>query len=94
VERLVVFAEADEIGRQAIRSELGAPTAPVKPAADGAELNFAISVLELDEVVRRAEKKALEKALSKAGGNRTVAARILGVSRRTLYNKLEEHGLA
>jgi DNA-binding protein Fis len=26
-------------------------------------------------------------------GNRTLAARILGVSRRTLYNKLAEHGV-
>jgi two-component system, NtrC family, response regulator AtoC len=43
--------------------------------------------------LRRAERRALEKALRKSGGNRTVAARILGVSRRTLYNKLEEHGL-
>ncbi|RKI44634.1 hypothetical protein D7X55_38260, partial [Corallococcus sp. AB049A] len=28
-----------------------------------------------------------------SGDNRTLAARLLGVSRRTLYNKLEEHGL-
>ena len=41
---------------------------------------------------REAEKEAIRTALRKAANNRTVAARILGVSRRTLYNKLEEYG--
>jgi two-component system, NtrC family, response regulator AtoC len=92
IERLVVFAETNEIGQQLVKSELRAVGA-VTEAKAPAEVDFAISVLELDEVVRRAERKALEKALRKSGGNRTIAARILGVSRRTLYNKLEEHGL-
>ena len=30
----------------------------------------------------------------RAHANRTLAARLLGVSRRTLYNKLQEHGLS
>jgi transcriptional regulator of acetoin/glycerol metabolism len=42
---------------------------------------------------REAEKQALVQALVRAGGNRTLAARLLEVSRRTLYNKLREHGL-
>jgi len=41
-----------------------------------------------------AEKSAVRDALAKAKGNRTQAARLLGVSRRTLYNKLDELGLA
>ena len=47
----------------------------------------------LDMEVRAAEKKALERALSVAKHNRSLAARLLGVSRSTLYAKLEEHGL-
>jgi two-component system response regulator AtoC len=51
-------------------------------------------ILPLSEEVRAAEKKALLRALKHTGGNRTLTARILGVSRATLYNKLEEYGLA
>jgi two-component system response regulator AtoC len=40
------------------------------------------------------EKQQLVEALQRAGGNRTLAARLLGVSRRTLYNKLERCGLS
>jgi hypothetical protein len=42
---------------------------------------------------RRGGRSTGRQALSKAGNNRTLAARILGVSRRTLYTKLDEHNL-
>ena len=46
----------------------------------------------LDLGARRhaAERTALVEALERSGGNRARAARLLGVSRRTLYNKLVE----
>jgi DNA-binding NtrC family response regulator len=47
----------------------------------------------LAEAVRKAEKAALIAALKRAAGNRSVAARVLGVSRATLYNKLRELGI-
>ncbi|MCH5235664.1 MAG: sigma-54-dependent Fis family transcriptional regulator [Muribaculaceae bacterium] len=39
------------------------------------------------------EKKALIEAMEKSNGNYTQAARILGVTRQTLYRKLEKHGI-
>jgi transcriptional regulator with PAS, ATPase and Fis domain len=36
------------------------------------------------------EKRVIGDALAKAGGNRTVAAGLLGISRRTLQRKLKE----
>lgn len=92
IERLVVFAETDKLEQPFVAAELNAVIGTTQPKPT-VEVDFGTSVLELDEVVRRAERRALEKALRKSGGNRTIAARILGVSRRTLYNKLEEHGL-
>lgn len=101
LERLIVLADGPSIPPGIVRKELGrlrmaarsqAPAAPGIARRVG-ELSLGVTVVELDEAVRRAERRALEKALAKANGNRTLAARILGVSRRTLYNKLSEHGL-
>lgn len=39
------------------------------------------------------ERNALEEALEQAEGNYTRAARILGLTRQSLYRKLEKHGL-
>ena len=43
--------------------------------------------------MRAAERRALERALTFSKHNRSLAARLLGVSRSTLYAKLKEHGL-
>ncbi len=42
---------------------------------------------------RNAEKKAILKALKETGGNKTMTARILGISRSSLYNKICELGI-
>jgi sigma-54 dependent transcriptional regulator, acetoin dehydrogenase operon transcriptional activator AcoR len=47
----------------------------------------------LTEALRIAERQALHRALQHVGGNRSAAARLLAVSRSTLYLKLEEYGL-
>ena len=39
------------------------------------------------------ERKALQEALEKSNGNYTQAARILGLTRQSLYRKLEKHGM-
>jgi two-component system, NtrC family, response regulator HydG len=39
------------------------------------------------------ERLHIERALRESGGNRTLAARWLGISRSTLYVKIREHGL-
>jgi DNA-binding NtrC family response regulator len=80
IERLLVFSDGPRLTLQDVERELGrAAPAPAGETLDGQR--------------RAAEKRALEEALRRAGGNRTRAARLLEVSRRTLYNKLAEHGL-
>ncbi len=47
----------------------------------------------LQDVVRRAEKTAIVRALTNSGGNKTEAARRLGISVRSLYYKLTDCGI-
>lgn len=39
------------------------------------------------------ERERILRALKQAGGNKKLAARLLGIGRTTLYSKLDEHGL-
>jgi DNA-binding NtrC family response regulator len=97
VERLVVLADGDAIRRVDVDRELSRVPA-IPPRGDTSVTSDASSRtssdLSLDTQRKETEREALVKALSHAGNNRTRAARLLDVSRRTLYNKLKEHGLA
>ncbi|PYP65861.1 MAG: sigma-54-dependent Fis family transcriptional regulator [Gemmatimonadetes bacterium] len=77
VERAVLMAEGDSI--QARDLALGAPT-------DGAA---ALEQMSLEEV----EQVLVRKALARAGGNVSEAAKALGLSRSALYRRLKRHGL-
>jgi two-component system, NtrC family, response regulator AtoC len=105
IERLVVLSETGVIAASDVRQEL-APQAAFStqssmsvasvlagPASVAAP-STASGVTSLDAAVRDAERRAIERALKHAAGNRTLAARLLGVSRATLYTKLEELGIA
>jgi len=52
-----------------------------------------MSAIDLKGAVSKAEQRQIEKALLKAKGNRDLAARLLGVSRRTLYYKLRLYAM-
>ena len=43
--------------------------------------------------MRSLERQLLEKTLRETGGNRTHAAEMLGISVRTIRNKIREYGL-
>ncbi|RMF87340.1 MAG: sigma-54-dependent Fis family transcriptional regulator [Nitrospirae bacterium] len=47
----------------------------------------------LAEVLAEAEKAYLVEVLERCEGNQVRAAKILGISRRTLYNKIQHHGI-
>ena len=65
-------------------ADLGLDEAPTLPYSDGAKL------LPLKEM----ERLHIERVLDSTGGNVTEAALILGMARRTLYDRLKSHGIA
>lgn len=54
---------------------------------------FGEDVLDLRQVRIDAEKRAIQRALTQAGSNLSRVASLLGVSRPTLYDLLDKHGL-
>jgi two-component system response regulator AtoC len=107
VEKLVVLSEGAVITDEDVDRELSLETitfatqgtgvsgdvSASRPASSAADLPESAPVVPLSEEVRQAERRALLRALRHTRGNRTLAARVLGVSRATFYKKLDEHQL-
>jgi DNA-binding NtrC family response regulator len=88
--RLVTLNETDEIGPESLKTELSGAiysNSLPSPAASPA------SSLRAGTSMREVERHLLEATLQSTGGNRTRTAEILGVSLRTIRNKIREHGL-
>jgi two-component system, NtrC family, response regulator AtoC len=92
IERLVVLADGPIVRRTDVERELKREADREKSARPALAAD-ARNTGALDEQRREAERDAVVDALQRAIIARSLAARILGVSRRTLYNKLDELGL-
>ena len=96
VERLVVLTPGPRIAAADVSRELkqkpGA-LAFAETSGFAPKVDLDQTALELEQALRKAEKRAIERAMTSAGGNKNLAARLLGISRRSLYYKLEEHGI-
>jgi DNA-binding NtrC family response regulator len=64
-----------------------APPAPAPSAADESRISFAVGT-----TVEEAEKGLILRTLEHTRNNKTRAAEILGISLKTLHNKLKEYG--
>ncbi|HEX8691986.1 MAG TPA: sigma-54 dependent transcriptional regulator [Longimicrobium sp.] len=83
LERALVLARgAERIGPEHLPEQVRAPGAPRAQRQDW-------EVLTLEEV----ERRHIERTLHLTGGNRTLAAEKLGISRATLHAKIKEYGL-
>ena len=95
--RAVLLAVGPEIDAEAIRLPDGQPLsgiltgADAGPAARAAQTADAVSRAYVGQTVAQMEKTLILDTLSHCLGNRTHAANILGISIRTLRNKLNEY---
>jgi two-component system response regulator HydG len=81
VERAVIMAPGPLIEARDLPGSLAAP----EPAGQ-AQLRAGMTIEEM-------ERALIEKTLEATGGNRTQAAEMLGITRKTLQNKIKEYGL-
>jgi len=96
IERLAILSDRPVISSDDVRTELSRHSLPKSPASATpvlAQSDVSESDGTLEGCRRDAEREALRSALRRTRYNRTLAARLLGVSRRTLYNRLKAHDL-
>lgn len=82
VRRAIALSSASEIGVEAFED-----------FASGERASAASAALEAGVTMRDAEKELLVRTLEATGGNRTRAAGMLGISLRTIRNKIRAYGL-
>jgi DNA-binding NtrC family response regulator len=83
--RVLTLSDGNEIGPECLQElsgAIGSRTPSTSPASLGAGTSM-----------REFERHLLEATLQSTGGNRTRTAEMLGVSLRTIRNKIREHGL-
>jgi len=83
VERGVLLADGDEIDFADLAPQVARSFAEARPGAPKAD-----KVVPLKEALAGPEREIIKQALESAGGNRNVAARLLGINRSTLFNKM------
>ena len=87
VERMIVLSNGQLLSEEDLPAELYSKTeASVRP---GLQLEIPDEGINLDAI----ERELLLRALEKAGGNQTQAARYLDISRKTFIYRMEKHGL-
>ena len=82
IERAVVLCTGNVIGTQLLDIGGGAASDEEQP-----------QTLRLDTALDRIEKETILRALEETSGVKARAARVLGVSERTLWYKLRKHGI-
>ncbi len=88
VKRSVLITKSDFVELNALPEEL-----KEKNEAHYREQEHTSDTLDLKAAALQAEKVVLERALQKANYNKSLAAKLLNIDRKTLYNKMSQLGM-
>lgn len=93
VRRAALLAQSDVVGRQHLEQAMTAMAVPSHDSsAPIAAPSTPTPVAPLHNAGTEAEQ--IRHALQTTNGNKSLAARMLGIDRKTLYNKLEKYGIS
>lgn len=90
IERCVTLEQSDQLTAQHLPPKL---TQSEGAACEIAELDIPSDGIELDRTLENLERKLINRALEITGGNRSRAARLLGISFRSLRYRLVKLGM-
>jgi DNA-binding NtrC family response regulator len=85
IEHAVAFCRTDRVDKKDLPAEVREPGAAV--------LTLGTPLADQNLTVQEAEKQLIIRALKESDGNRTLAAKKIGISRRTLHRKLHTYHL-
>jgi two-component system response regulator HydG len=89
VERAVLFCRSNRVSVEELPPQVRVSSPASRRAPVGPQ-----HVVTLQHAVERAEVEAIKAALGATSGRRTDAAELLGVSRKTLWEKIKNYGIA
>ena len=90
IEQIIVLSDKENIGPEDLPHFIRDKRVEEPKDASGTGAHGTDSTLGS---LSQMEKEHIEKVLKKTDGNQTKAAKMLGISRRTLYQKIKEYGL-
>ena len=89
VERAVILSPGEMLEPGDLQLDYGTSTPRPEPESDPRPEQAEPTVLKLDQI----EKATIEKALRKHGFNISSTAKELGLTRASLYRRMEKHGI-
>jgi DNA-binding NtrC family response regulator len=93
VERIVVLGRGQKVLPEHLPREIAGASASAPPAAAGAAKGFELLLPDEGLSLEDVERQLIEQALAKAGGNKTLAAKLLGMTYDSLRYQIKKFEL-